>query len=632
MVPEPAQAGDVLAGRYRLDVLLDGHRAGQFWRAHDTVLHRPVAVRVIPADDERAERVVAAARSLGPLSDRRILRVLDASTAHGTCYVVLEWGQGESLDLLLAREGPLPPRQAAWLVAEVADCLADAHALDLTHGRLVPENVLVDDRGDVRLIGFGIDAALLGMPPGRRSSDVTDLAALLYAALTGKWPGVSRSRVPAAPEEQGRVLRPRRVRAGIPRVLDSLCDEVLNPLGQGRTRSPHDVETARGIADLLAEFVGDATGVRPAVGPLPPAAAPAAEPAAEPAGPPSTPEPAPTPAPPPLPAPAPLPETGSWAAAQPTPDVPTQAGMPVFHDDADDVEWLRARSERAAPPPPLEDVPAKPLFAPDPPEGEPVRRPRPGARPVDPSHYWPWESSSAGQHGPTTDTGSGTWPPGWGPVPDAVRPEDEDQDDPHVPGRSWIRLAMIVAVALLVLVAAVAAYQLGLGRPAGDPSPSEASERDTPATAEPTPLTDLVADDFDPQGSPPREENPDLAPAVLDGDEATAWSTVTYQQDFGPGGLKNGVGLVLDLGGTRGVRELVVTTVGGETELAAYVTGDRPTGVADLTPVGTAAGSGTLTISLEEATSGRYVTVWLTSIPAVDDGFRGSIGEVQVLG
>jgi hypothetical protein len=149
--------------------------------------------------------------------------------------------------------------------------------------------------------------------------------------------------------------------------------------------------------------------------------------------------------------------------------------------------------------------------------------------------------------------------------------------------------------------------------------------------AAPTPFTGLTATDFDPQGSPPREENPDQVPNVLDGDPSTAWTTSSYLQNFGPGGLKTGVGLIIDLGATTGVRQVTVTTE-GQTSLAAYVTSTAPTGIAGLTPVGTASGDGALTITLDEPVSGRYVTVWLTLLPPVDGQFRGTVSEVQVLG
>jgi hypothetical protein len=339
-------------------------------------------------------------------------------------------------------------------------------------------------------------------------------------------------------------------------------------------------------------------------------------------------------------------EARADAPAPPAPptspvDLPTQAGMPVFHDD-DEVDWLRARSERPEPPPPLEDLPPKPLFAPDPPDGEPVRRPRPGSRAASGSpDYWPWDSgqdssqdSSAGDSSIRPvgrDTGSwssGSWAEDrWG------TGEGLDDTGDQVPGRSWFRLAMIVAICVLVMVAAVAAYQLGL------PTTSDSTEDEptssaspSPSAAEPTPFAGLVADDFDPQGDPPREENPDSVPNVVDGDPATTWSTVTYQQNFGPAGLKTGVGLVVDLGATKGVRRVVVTTGEGETSLATYVTSTAPTGVAGLTPVGTASGSGELTVSVDEAVSGRFVTIWITILPEVDDGFRATISEVQVLG
>ena len=56
------------------------------------------------------------------------------------------------------------------------------------------------------------------------------------------------------------------------------------------------------------------------------------------------------------------------------------------------------------------------------------------------------------------------------------------------------------------------------------------------------------------------------------------------------------------------------------------------TGIAGLTPIGTASGTGDLTIKVDEPVSGRYVTVWLTILPELDDGFRGTVSEVQVLG
>lgn len=612
-------AGDVLARRYRLDDLLAESAAGRFWRGSDQVLARPVAIHVMGSDHAEARRMIEAARASAGLHDRRILRVLDAAEVDGVSYVVNEWGAGTSLDHLLAADGPMLPRRAAYLVSEVADTVAAAHDAGLAHGRLSPENVLVDRLGQVRLIGFAVDAAIHGLPDGRTQADVVDLAGLLYASLTGRWAGVSPSDVPAAPLENGVVLRPRRVRAGIPRMLDALCDQVLNPYAAGQHRGDHDHGSARGIADELAAFVGDPTGLLPPADTTPGTA--------------GTPTATSTPG-----APEGGPEGGPDADASaatgapvdpdatrvqpilPPPgggdegpgELPTEAGLPVFHDDSDDVGWVAREKRVPAPPPPFEQPPERPLFAPTPEDGQPVRRPR-RESPPRATPEWPrdeWGSTTGG-------SGSGAVP---------AYPGDES----GVPGRSWLRLAMIVGLCGVVLVAAVAAFQLGGGLSLPDDDPTDSPSASV--TEEPVFLKRLSADDFDPQGDPP-EENGDEAPLVVDGDQATTWRTSTYNDQLGPPpGLKTGVGVVVDLRAVRDVSQVDVTVLGGVTGVSVYVDAERPVSVEDTDPVAEEQGSGTLQLGLDEPTRGRYVTVWLTSLPAVDGGFRGEIAEIAVAG
>ncbi len=622
-MPHNVRPGDVLADRYRLIDLLTESGGGRFWRAHDSVLARHVALHVIEASDERADGLLEAARRSATIPDRRMLRVLDADRVDGLCFVVNEWGSGSSLDIMVATSGPLSPRRAAWLVSEVASSIAAAHDAGMAHGRLVPENVLVDRTGSVRLIGFCVDAALRGLPAGRVSTDVADLGGLLYCALTGRWPGVSHSDVPQAPHEHGQVLRPRQVRAGIPRPLDALCDAVVNPYATAASAAleSHDLSSARGISDYLAAFVGDTTGMAEAE-----VANHLARAESETVSFTSLPT---VPAPESNPEFAPEPE--AELEAEPEPDVtpsgvpapavpveqPTQAGLPIFDDELDDVSWLDAPEAPAPPPPPFEDPPERPLFAPEPQAGEPARTPRPGV-PTGSQEYWPWGSDTGS--GPHTGTGTGTV---------AVT----DEEDEEVPGRSWLRLAGVIGASLLLLIAIVVAYNLGRGKtPLGaEPTDTRSSSSPSESAAPAALLTGLVADDFDPQGDPP-EENPDLAPLAVDGDATTAWRSLTYKQNLGPRGLKTGVGLTIDLGESREVTRVDLTLVGEQTGVAIFVTEEPLSEVGDLTPLTSLTAGPEQQITLDEPATGRFVTVWLTSLPQVGGGFRGEVAEVAVRG
>lgn len=658
-MPHSTRSGDVLAGRYRLVDLLDESGGARFWRAHDRILQRYVALHVIPADDERSSALLEAARRSATVLDPRLLRVLDAERDETICYVVNEWGDGVSLDILVASRGPVAARQSAWLVGQVAEGIATAHAAGVAHGRLVPENVLVDRHGEVKIIGLCVDAAMHGRAGDRAAADVADLAGLLYCALTGRWPGGGGSAVPAAPEHHGHALRPRRVRAGIPGQLDALCDEVLR--AQHHTHRAEGLGSARGIADLLADYVGSTAGMAEswravvpallpgsrttALPPLPPDpvphdAAPVTEPDPEPVTEPVT-EPLALPAEPAEPdaePDAPTQAVRTVAAAgpadpparepEPPTELPTEAGLPIFGDEPDDVSWLVKRSRPAPPPPPFEEPPERPLFAPEPDDGEPHRRPRPGAAPPperDADGYWPWEATGAGATGDprvsAVHTGTGTTR--------AVPAEEE------VPGRTALRVAGIIGAAVLLLVAVVVAYNLGRGRtPLGaepaDPETSSSATQQPEERPQTGPVTGLVATDLDPQGED-GDENGDDAPLAVDGDPTTSWSTSTYEQQLGPGGLKTGVGLVVDLGAEREVTAADLTLVGSPTGVELYLTADEPADVEGLTPVaGGTAQDERLQLSLEEPATGRYLVVWLTELPNDGSGWRGTVAEVAV--
>jgi serine/threonine protein kinase len=230
------EPGSVLADRYVIEDLLAEEGDSDSWRARDKVLARSVVLQILPSSSPYAHQLVAAAKRASRVGDPRILQVLDAVDDGELTYIVREWANGQSLDVILS-EGPMPARRATWMMREVAAAMSSAHRMGLPHRRLAPDTVVVTKSSGIKLIGLGTFAALQadGGDADPQRQDTRDLGKLLYACLTARWPGGPNAGLPAAPTEHGRLLRPRQVRAGVPRSLDAVCDRVLaDPPRYGR--------------------------------------------------------------------------------------------------------------------------------------------------------------------------------------------------------------------------------------------------------------------------------------------------------------------------------------------------------------------------------------------------------------
>ncbi|HSR85083.1 MAG TPA: serine/threonine protein kinase, partial [Streptosporangiaceae bacterium] len=158
---------------------------------------------------------------------------------------------GDTLGDLLAT-GSIDPPSAARIVAEVAAAISGAHAAGLAHLCLRPDAIRWTAGGGVKVTGLGIDAALTGMTAeDPELADTRGLGELLYAALTGLWPGPDDSGLPPAPEADGWPRRPRQVRAGVPTTLDDITGRALALPGrdqQAAFDSPAELATALAAA------------------------------------------------------------------------------------------------------------------------------------------------------------------------------------------------------------------------------------------------------------------------------------------------------------------------------------------------------------------------------------------------
>ncbi|MEU5642479.1 protein kinase family protein [Streptomyces milbemycinicus] len=232
-------SGHKLARRYRLEecvTRLDGFSS---WRAVDEKLRRAVGVHVLPADHPRARPVLAAARSAALLGDPRFVQVLDAVEENDLVYVVHEWlPDATELTAVLA-SGPLEPHDAYQLVSQVSQAMAAAHREGLAHLRLNPGSVLRTESGQYRIRGLAVMAALRGISSDHpQRTDTEAIGALLYAALTQRWPyerdayGLS-----GLPKGVG-LIAPDQVRAGVHRGLSELAMRAL--VNDGATASRQD--------------------------------------------------------------------------------------------------------------------------------------------------------------------------------------------------------------------------------------------------------------------------------------------------------------------------------------------------------------------------------------------------------
>jgi serine/threonine protein kinase len=220
--------GTRLGGRYRLEDRIAAGAGWDAWKAIDETLARAVTVFTFASGFPRIADVVTAARAASRLTDPRLAQVFDVEDDLEHAYVVMEWASGDTLGDML-EEGPLDPYRAARMIAEAAGALSSAHAAGVAHMCLSPGSVRWSPTGEVKVVGLGIDAALSGIvadEPVR--SDTEGLGWLLYAALTGYWPGPEYPPLPPAPLAGGEPRSPRQVIAGIPLMLSEICDRAMD--------------------------------------------------------------------------------------------------------------------------------------------------------------------------------------------------------------------------------------------------------------------------------------------------------------------------------------------------------------------------------------------------------------------
>jgi Tol biopolymer transport system component/predicted Ser/Thr protein kinase len=132
---------------------------GVVYKAHDTHLDRPVAIKVLPADKVadagRKQRFVLEAKAASALNHPNIITIHEIRSDSEIDFIVMEYVEGRTLDRIIRRKG-LPTAQVLKPAVQIADALAKAHAAGIIHRDLKPSNVMVTDEGRVKVLDFGL--------------------------------------------------------------------------------------------------------------------------------------------------------------------------------------------------------------------------------------------------------------------------------------------------------------------------------------------------------------------------------------------------------------------------------------------------------------------------------------------
>jgi serine/threonine protein kinase len=204
-------------GRYVVERLLGNGGMAQVYLTRDEILDRHVALKVLrdqyAEDDEFIQRFRREARSAASLSHPNIVSIYDQGRSEdGAYYIAMEYVPGDTLKERIRREGSLESTEAVRMTLQITNALSEAHEKGVIHRDIKPQNVLVTEKGDVKVTDFGIaravastssvttaTGAVLGtaayMSPEQASgepvgyqSGLYSLGVVLYEMLTGSPP------------------------------------------------------------------------------------------------------------------------------------------------------------------------------------------------------------------------------------------------------------------------------------------------------------------------------------------------------------------------------------------------------------------------------------------------------------
>ena len=269
--------GTLLGGRYRILGLLGRGGMGEVYRATDLALGQSVALKFLPEEASRnprlLERFHGEVRVARQVSHPNVCRVYDIGEAEGTPFISMEYVDGEDLASLLLRIGRLPADKAVETARKLCAGLAAAHDRGVIHRDLKPQNIMLNKRGDVLIMDFGL-AAIAGQLSGAEvrngtpaymapeqlkgaevtaKSDIYALGLVLYELFTGKRPYEAKNLQQLIDmQESAQLGSMTTIAADIDPAVEKVIRRCLSPDPARRPATPIAVAAALPGGDQLA--------------------------------------------------------------------------------------------------------------------------------------------------------------------------------------------------------------------------------------------------------------------------------------------------------------------------------------------------------------------------------------------
>jgi len=268
--------GDLFAGRYEIIESLGQGGMGKVYRAQDRKIGEVVALKLIrpeiSVNDKAIDRFKNELKIARKITHRNICRMHDIGEEGFLHYITMEYVAGEDLKRFIRRAGTLSTGKAIHIAQQVCEGLAEAHRLGVIHRDLKPQNIMIDENGNAKIMDFGIarfvdtermtgSGVMIGTPeymsPEQaelldvdRRADIYSLGVVLYEMVSGRVPFDGET--PLSIAMKHKTEKPRNVRelnAQVPPALEGVIAKCLSKSPAARYQSAEELMTALGTVE-----------------------------------------------------------------------------------------------------------------------------------------------------------------------------------------------------------------------------------------------------------------------------------------------------------------------------------------------------------------------------------------------